>query len=91
METIQHGDYTTEYGRDGSGGYRVRQTVRGNLVLDLSAPDKESALSAARVLMLHELVRRDDLREQGFHDECEGCQFETKINEGSPPSEPPAR
>jgi len=77
METYSNGDVTTEHGVDPSTGkYRLRQSVRGTLVLDVSAPTKEEVLSAGRIFVLHELVRRDDLRATGVHEPCEGCEFE---------------
>lgn len=77
MKTLVNGDYVTEYGRDSeTNQYRLRQIVRGDLVLDILAETKEGALSASRILLLHELVRREDLRTLGSHEVCEGCVFE---------------
>lgn len=67
------GRYRTEHGLGDDGRYHVRQFVAGQEVVHVSAESRESAVSALRISLLHELVRRGDVRELGKHDECEGC------------------
>lgn len=80
MQVVEHDDRRTEFGRDpDTGKYLLVSYVRGEEVLRILADNKESALSAARISLLHELVRRDDIRELGEHPRCEGCEFEEKL------------
>jgi hypothetical protein len=80
MERYENGDVTTEYGKDPeTGQYRLRQSIRGSLVLDVSAKTREEVLSAARIFVLHELVKRDDVREKGVHEPCEACELEAEM------------
>lgn len=67
----------TEHGPDET-GYYLKQFLDDKLVLHVHAESKEAACSAAQILTLHELVKRDDIRENGSHQPCEACEFERK-------------
>ena len=72
-------DCRTEHGPDDTGRYYLKQFLDGKLVLHVVAQSKGACLSAAKILTLHELVRRDDLREFGAHRPCDGCAFELEV------------
>ncbi len=71
---------SSEHGIETDGRYHYRGFLDGKLVLHVAAETKASALSAAKILTLHELVRRDDIREHGAHESCEGCAFEREVD-----------
>lgn len=61
------------------GLFQADFSVGEKKVLEVWAANREDALQASRILLLHELVKRGDLRETGKHDRCEGCEYEESV------------
>ena len=54
------------------GKWRIRFFKDGELIFEASGPTKAEVCQGAELVILHEMLRRADVRESGTH-ECEFC------------------
>lgn len=70
---ISRDDGDLEEDSFGAGLWRCRTVLRGTLMAEAIGSTRKEVLDVSQLMVLHELVRRDDVRESGAH-ACDLCE-----------------